>query len=229
MKYLSVLLFIAFMAAGLGAQTPGQIPEVVLLELSGRVEVKTPGSAEWVPAGAGMRIEQAAIISTGFRSTALLALGNSTIVIQPLTRLSLEEILAQQGNEQVNVYLRTGRVRAEVRPPAGGTANFSVRSPTVTASVRGTVFDFDTVNIKVAEGRVEFAGATGSLALVREGESSSVNEVSSTVSAPVEEKSAALAPALPPGTETGAAATSGGAAVNSRGALDLTVTLESAP
>jgi hypothetical protein len=229
MKYLSALLLIAFTAAGVTAQTPGQIPEAVLLELSGRVEVKTPGSTEWVPAVAGMTIEQAALISTGFKSTALLALGNSTIVIQPLTRLSLEEIIEQQGNEQVNVYLRTGRVRAEVRPPAGGTINFTVRSPIVTASVRGTVFDFDTVNINVAEGRVEFAGPTGSLALVREGESSSVNEVSSTVSAPVEEKTAALAPALPPGTETGTAAAGSTAAVNSPGSLNLTVTLESAP
>jgi hypothetical protein len=177
-----------------------------------------------------MTIEQAALISTGFKSTALLDLGNSTIVIQPLTRLSLEEIIEQQGNEQVNVYLRSGRVRAEVRPPTGGTINFSVRSPTVTASVRGTVFDFDTVNIKVAEGRVEFAGPTGSLALVRAGESSSVNEAGSTVSAPVEEKTAALVPALPPGTETAVAAAGGGtAAVNSQGSLNLTVTLESAP
>jgi hypothetical protein len=174
-----------------------------------------------------MTIPEAALVSTGFRSTAILALGNSTIVIQPLTRLSLEEIIERQGNEQVNVYLRTGRVRAEVRPPAGGKVDFTVRAPTVTASVRGTVFDFDTVNLNVAEGRVEFSGATGSLALVREGETSSVDESRSTVSAPVEEKAAALSPG--PGTETEAAATGGGAApVNPQGSLDLTLILEPA-
>jgi hypothetical protein len=99
-----------------------------------------------------------------------------------------------------------------------------------TAAVRGTVFDFDTVNLNVTEGRVEFAGATGSLALVRQGEASSVNEISSTVSAPVEEKTAALSPALPPGMETeAAAADSGTATVNPHGSLDLTVTLEPVP
>jgi hypothetical protein len=99
-----------------------------------------------------------------------------------------------------------------------------------TASVRGTIFDFDTVNLNVAEGRVEFAGATGSLALVREGETSSVDEIRSTVSAPVEEKAAALSPALPPGTETGAMAAGGGTApVNPQGSLDLAVILEPAP
>jgi hypothetical protein len=230
MKYVNVFLFIAFTAAGIAAQTPGQKPQAVLRELSGRVEVMMPGSAEWVPAGAGMTIEQAALVSTGFRSTAILALGNSTIVIQPLTRLSLEEIIERQGNEQVNVYLRTGRVRAEVRPPARGKTDFTVRSPVVTASVRGTVFDFDTVNLNVTEGRVEFTSATGSLALVREGETSSADEIRSTVRAPVEEKAAALSPALPPGTEAGTMTAGGGTApVNPQGSLDLTVTLEPAP
>jgi hypothetical protein len=230
MKYLNILLFIAFTAAGIAAQTPGQKPGAILRELSGRVEVMTPGSAEWVPAGAGMTIEQTTLVSTGFKSTAVLVLGNSTIVIQPLTRLSLEEIIERQGNEQVDVYLRTGRVWAEVRPPDGRKTEFTVRSPMAVASVRGTVFDFDTVNLNVAEGRVEFTGVTGSLALVREGEASSVDEISSTVSAPVEEKTAALSPALPPGTETGTAAAGGGAApVNPQGSLDMTVTLEPAP
>jgi hypothetical protein len=230
MKQVNVLLFIAFTAAGVAAQTPGQKPEAILRELNGRVEVMTPGSAEWNPAETGMTIPEAALISTGFRSTAILALGNSMIVIQPLTRLSLEEIIERQGNEQVNVYLRTGRVRAEVRPPAGGKADFTVRSPVVTASVRGTIFDFDTVNLNVAEGRVEFIGATGSLAVVREGEASSADEIRSTVSAPVEEKAAALSPALPPGMETGPVASGSGAApVNPQGSLDLTLILEQTP
>jgi hypothetical protein len=230
MNYVNLLLFIAFTAADIAAQTPGQNPEATLKELSGRVEVMMPGSAEWVPAGADMTIAQATLVSTGFRSTAILALGNSTIVIQPLTRLSLEEIIERQGNEQVNVYLRAGRVRAEVRPPAGGKIDFTVRSPIATASVRGTVFDFDTVNLNVAEGRVEFSSTTGSLALVREGETSSIDEIRSTVSAPAEEKTAALSPSLPPGMETGPVASGGGTApVNPQGSLDLTIILEPAP
>jgi hypothetical protein len=229
MKYLNTLLFIAFATACIAAQTPEQKPDAILRELSGRVEVMLPGSAEWLPAEAGMTIEQAALVSTGFKSTTILSLGNSTIVIQPLTQLSLEEIIERQGNELVNVYLRTGRVRAEIRPPTGGNVDFTVRSPAASASVRGTVFDFDTVNLNVAEGRVEFTGITGSLALVREGETSSVNETSSTVSAPVEEKTAVFAPVLTPGMETKAAITGGGSPPNSQGSLDLTLFLESSP
>jgi hypothetical protein len=232
MKYLTCLAFVILTAAGLSAQMPGQRPPAILRELNGRVEVKLSGSAEWIPAEADMPVEQATLISTGFKSTALLALGNSTIIIQPLTRLSLEEIVEQGGNEQVNVYLQAGRVRAEVRPPVGGTTDFTIRSPIATASVRGTAFDFDTVNLNVTEGRVQFAGATGSMVPVRKGETSSVNEVSATVTAPREEQAAAFTPALPPGTDTGGAATRGPPAgngmipSNSQGTLDLTVTLE---
>jgi hypothetical protein len=190
----------AFIAAGLGAQ----IPVAVLRELSGRVEIKTPGSDEWVPAQAGMTLEQAALISTGFRSTALLALGNSTLLIQPLTRLSLEEILALQGNEQVRVYLRTGRIRAEIQPPSGGTIDFTVRGPSVSASVRGTVFEFDTVNINVGEGRVLYTSLTGSQASVRAGERSTVDEKTYTLTAPREETALRFAPDLPPGSDAGA-------------------------
>jgi hypothetical protein len=227
MKYLTGLALVMLIAAGLSAQTPGQKPGATLRELSGRVEIKPPGSAVWVPAEEGMALEKAAVISTGFKSAALLVLENSTISIQPLTRLSLEEILERQGNEQVDVYLRTGRVRAEVRPPAGGKIEFTVRSPIATAAVRGTVFDFDMVNLTVAEGRVQFAAAAGSPVPVRAGESSSVNEAVNTASAPREEQAAALAPALPLGTETGGAATNNGAApANLQGALDLALILE---
>jgi hypothetical protein len=223
MRCFSVLLFAILVSAGIAAQTP----TATLRELNGRVEVMVPGSADWVLAEPGMRIEGAALVSTGFRSTAILALGNSTITVQPLTRLSLEEIVERQGSEQISVYLRTGRVRAEVRPPVAGKTDFTIRSPIATASVRGTVFDFDTVNLRVAEGRVEFTGSTGSMALVRRGETSSAHEISSRVSVPAEERIEALAPASLLGTDTGDAAE--GAAPSPPGSLELTLILESAP
>jgi hypothetical protein len=230
MKYLTGVAFVMLIAAGLSAQTPGEKPEATLRELSGRVEIKLPGSAAWIPAEEGMAVEKTAVISTGFKALALLVLENSAISIQPLTRLSLEEIIERQGNEQVDVYLRTGRVRAEIRPPVGGRIEFTVRSPIATAAVRGTVFDFDTVNLAVAEGRVQFAGAAGSPVPVRGGESSSVNEAVSRASAPREEQAVALAPALPPGMETGSMAANNGAApANPQGALDLALILESVP
>jgi hypothetical protein len=189
-----VLLFALLRASFLCAQDSG----AVIQELSGRVEVQAPGSS-WVPASVGMVLEKAARISTGFDSSALIALGASTIRVRQLTRLTLEEIAALEGA----LYLEAGRIRAEVTAPGGGTMDFSVRSPIVTASVRGTSFEFDTINLSVGEGWVRYVSTTGSRAAVRPGERSMVNERTYVVSAPREEAVRSLAPALPPGSEAG--------------------------
>jgi hypothetical protein len=127
-------------------------------------------------------------------------------MVRPLTRLSIEELSALRDTEQVGLFLRTGKVRAEVTPPANGRTNFTVRSLQATNSVRGTVFEFDTVQLTVDEGRVWFfPNAGGSAALVRAGESSAYLEAVVMVSPP-HAIIDTLRPELPPGTENGAAA-----------------------
>jgi hypothetical protein len=74
------------------------------------------------------------------------------------------------GNaENVSLNLDTGRIRVDVAPPAGQMTNFTVRSPNATASVRGTSFEFDTINLKVEEGRVIFSGNNGIPVIITEG------------------------------------------------------------
>jgi hypothetical protein len=135
----------------------GEDVKASIREYSGDVQVKAPGG-EWVPAQTGMSLDSSSMISTGFRSTAFLVLGNSTIVVRPLTRLSLEELASLGNDEKIALNLRVGRVRATVLPPDLGSIEFEVISPMVTASVRGTVFEFDTVNLTVQSGTVAFTG-----------------------------------------------------------------------
>jgi hypothetical protein len=149
--------------------------EAFIREINGVVEVKAPGQAAWVPARAGQRLEQAALISTGFRSSALITVGNSTITVRPLTRLTLEELSEREGNEQVSINLRAGRVRADVAPSAGRRTDFTVRSPIATASVRGTSFEFDGVRLSVEEGRVYVASGNTGGAYVSAGHTVSTN------------------------------------------------------
>jgi len=153
---LTVVLFI-ITAAFVFAQNQ----TAVIKEITGAVELKTSGSSEWTPAKTGDAIEKKTIVSTSFRSTAVLTVGNSTITVRPLTRLSLEELIILNQSETVNVNLNTGRVRVEVKPPAGTRADFTVQSPTTTASVRGTEFEMDTASIQVLEGKVSFASVEG--------------------------------------------------------------------
>jgi hypothetical protein len=203
-------------------------------EITGTVELKAQGGADWVPGKAGDRVFPNTVISAGFRSTALLAIGTSTIVIQPLTRLTLEELLGQDETEQVHLSLRTGRIRANVTPPVGGHIGFTVRSPIAIASVRGTAFDFDTLNLQVSEGTVSFAPAQGAASsrpvLVRAGESSRMDLDSGRAVSPMAAVEISRIPPALPGQNASSAASPKAAIPqepNTRGSLVVNVTLES--
>jgi hypothetical protein len=182
--------------------------EAVIKNITGSVEVKSSKDAQWVKAKIGDVLGKNSYISTGFKSNAIIAVGNSNLTVRSLTQLSLDELQKTGSSEQVALNLRTGRVRADVKPPAGGKVDFTVRSPSATASVRGTVFDFDTVNLNVREGTVAFSGSTGWTVLVSEGGSSEVNVETGKTSEPMEVAVAALDPVLPAGAaESGVSVT----------------------
>jgi hypothetical protein len=151
MKKLWLILFT--LSAGL---LFAQNPQAVIREMSGTVELKKSGSADWAAAKEGDSIGKDTVISTGFKSMAVLAAGNSTIMVRPLTRLSLAELMSRNETETVNVSLSTGRIRVDVKPPAGSRADFTVQTPTATASVRGTSFEMNTMSIQVLEGSVNY-------------------------------------------------------------------------
>jgi len=156
----------------------------VIRDLTGEVELKRLGSSAFVPASAGDAVSSNTIISTGFRSTAIIVIGSSVITVRPLTRLTLAEIQSAENTENVNVNLQTGRVRVEVKPPAGTKTNLNVQSPSATASVRGTTFEMDTHNLNGIEGKILLSGVSGAGVLVTGGNSSSIN-IDGTVSDPV--------------------------------------------
>jgi hypothetical protein len=189
---LTILMMITAGTAALYAQSP----RAFIRDIQGTVEVKAPESSVWTAAAKGQELTPETLVSTGFRSAALIGIGNSTILVRPLTRLSLGEIRAAADAEQVDIQLRAGRIQANVKPPAAGSVNFTVRSPTATASVRGTVFEFDTVKLRVDEGRVSFSGADNTAVYVAAGQSSSPDPVSGRTAVPVDTAGASVP--LPP-------------------------------
>ena len=171
-------------------------------ELSGTVELKQAGQIRFVPAKTGDAVAQDTIISTGLKSTALIAVGSTIITVRPLTRLSLSEISSAAGTETINVNLQAGRVRVDVNPPAGTRASMSVQSPNATASVRGTSFDFDTKVVRVTEGTVAFKANRGKVMLVNAGDTSQIAEREKALD-PIETKAAELQPLPPAGSGSG--------------------------
>jgi hypothetical protein len=195
MKKAGLGLVLAMGAALLGAQTAR------IQQIRGTVEVKAPGAAEWRAAETGQVLDAASVISTGIKSTALVSIGNSTVVVRALTRLSLEEIAAAQNDERVLVNLWVGRIKADVKPPAGGKVNFAVRSPSITASVRGTVFDFDGIRLEVEEGRVYLGGENAAGVYVSAGHTAAADAGTGKTAAVIETIKEALSPAPPAGVD----------------------------
>jgi hypothetical protein len=193
-KAVFVFLGMVF-AVSVFAQNGGTLRGVIQ-ELNGTVEVKQSAASPWTPAVAGMSLDKDASISTGIRSSALIKLGDSLVSVKPLSRIRLEDLAASRGTADVALFLQAGRVRAKVAPPAGGgKVNFQVRSPSVTASVRGTEFNMDPGNVQMISGSLSFAGADGVPVLVSAGQSASAGPGGTTASRN-------LSPALPVGART---------------------------
>jgi len=196
MKRIFIFTVILFCAIQVFAQNG------MIKELSGTVEIKRAGQVNFIAAKAGDQVASDTIISTGFKSTALVVVGNVVLTVRPLTRLSLSEISASAGTETVNVNLQTGRVRVDVDPPAGTRSNTTIRGPTATASVRGTSFEFDTQVLVVLEGTVTFQGTTGTAMLVSAGSYSEVNATGQAAD-PIDTGAAEFQPPPMPGAQSG--------------------------
>jgi len=164
-KLLFVLLFFLFTY-----NVYAQINAVAKVQsISGNVEIKKPGSAVWEKAEVGQIIDPKTTVSTGFKSEVIIKTETTEIKVRPLTRLSLDELEANEDSEIFNISLQTGRLRIEVNPPAGLRASARFTSPSSVASVRGTVFEFSTINLIVIEGSVEFSGSSGAAVIVDAG------------------------------------------------------------
>jgi hypothetical protein len=160
------------LASALFAQSPA-----TLKEATGKVEVRIAGGA-WRPAVVGMKLEMGAFISTGFSSTALLDLGTSTLNVAPLTRMQLVDLVARQGSVSTSLFLKVGKVRAEVKSVKGVRQDFTLKGPQATAAVRGTQFVFDGLTVDVVNGVVQFTNTRGQYRDVSAGEGSSTNGTS---------------------------------------------------
>jgi len=215
MKKTVLALFL--MITGLGAFAQNG----TIRELSGTVELKNPGAVNYVSAKTGDTVNQETVVSTGFKSTALIQVGSALLTVRPLTRLTLTEISTSSGSETINVNLQAGRVRVDLNPPVRTKTAMSVSSPSATASVRGTSFEFDTRNLYVNHGTVSFKGSRGAGVLVNAGSSSQIKENGKAVN-PIETRNGNLRPPAPVGSDNGGGASGGTPAVENG---DFSITL----
>ncbi|MCL2069789.1 MAG: FecR family protein [Treponema sp.] len=187
----SLLIFTCYL---LPAQTG------VIRELTGTVEISAAGGA-FVPAAIGAVLAQNAVISTGFRSSALIEVGSTFLAVRPLSRMTLTEISSMAGTETLGVNLQAGRVRVEINPPPGTRSSMEIISPMAVASVRGTSFDFDTRNLYVHSGNVIFKGTRSQGTPIGAGSSSSIGTKGIAINPVAIGPAMFLRPQLPSGTQ----------------------------
>ena len=131
MKHIHIILLLLIATASLFANTSGEV-----MAIKGKVEVQKDG--QWRPAQKGELLDSGVLVSTGFKSELTLKVDGSTIVVQPLTRLRLDEIVNKGDTLSSKVYLDMGSIKANVKAAETKKVSFTVRTPVATASVRGT-------------------------------------------------------------------------------------------
>lgn len=174
--FLAVLLF--FVVANSFAQN------AIVKSVTGKVEYSTNGST-WNDLKENMTLAKGSLISTSFKSTAVIAINDSLVHVKPLSRMSLDELTKTQGEVQTDLYLVSGKVQVEVKPRTKNEViTFNVKSAVATASVRGTGFIFDGTSLLVNHGKVSLQARNGFERSVYGGEFSKVSK-NGKVSAPI--------------------------------------------
>ncbi len=173
MRQSAITLLLILSAAAAFGQARATVESV-----SGSVEIRSPGGS-WQAAEEGRQLDLGTTVSTGFNSRARLRLANSTVDVAPLTRMTVEELVETSDTVTTDLFVRVGRVRANVRTTEGIQNDFRLRSSTATASVRGTDFSFDTKRTSVTEGTVNVANFVGRSTNVPQGGSAVIQQFGS--------------------------------------------------
>ncbi len=143
-----------------------------VVSVTGKVELQS-GSG-WAPLRSGDTIESGLIISTGFRAQAVLQVAGSNIVVNQLTRLTLEQLTETNDSHESEVFLDLGSINADVQRAQNKRVGFVVNTPVATASVRGTSFYMTRNTLSVSSGSIDFSGLNGKTVSVPAGNSSKV-------------------------------------------------------
>ena len=157
---------------GLGQEAPASKqsrPPVVVLEIENTLEVRRSGAAVWDPGRTNQILLPGDRLRTGERSRAVLRLSNLTLI--RIGELSVLEVPEPEPTERIGLNIFKGIFYFFHRDKPG---DFQIRTPTVSATVRGTEFNVEVAEdnktvLALLDGEVEATNEFGSVQ-VRTGE-----------------------------------------------------------
>ena len=124
--------------------------------VSGKVEVQR--GDKWVPLQKGDSLSKSDTVSTGFQSEAKIKIMDTVMYLGPVTRITLEELSTKGNTDNVNVYLKTGAARSQVKHVDNKRVNYQVHTAVAVASCRGTDWVIDSNNkVLCIEGMIAVA------------------------------------------------------------------------
>jgi hypothetical protein len=147
---------------------------VTLSNVSRKVEVSRNESG-WEPATNGMVLHDGDRIHTGFKSGVTLNFPEgSRAHVQAMALLVIDEVSkGPDGAFRTRLTLATGEVKSQVNRSTGARGDFQVKTPTTTASVRGTKFsvayDGTATTVAVTESSVGVTANGGATVVVPAG------------------------------------------------------------
>jgi hypothetical protein len=139
-------------------------------ESRGSVQFRLPGATTWSALTVGSVLPEGAVVVSGTTGRAVIDAGNTTIVVEPLSRITIEAARIAPDDERAALSMPYGRINATVRRADNRGMDFRVFTPISTAAVRGTEFDYDGFALSVTEGDVAFTNRIGQAHSVRAGQ-----------------------------------------------------------
>lgn len=165
---LGMLLFIvAISPTASWATEPGNAK---VISVSGEATVLLPQTFDWKPLEVGASLPQETQIRTGSEAQALIEFQpghRSQIAGGSFVTLSELVYAPEQGQEKTTVDLAVGKILSNVKRLRTSDSEYSVRTPTASAAVRGTVYEVSydpstrETKVKVLEGLIRLESRLG--------------------------------------------------------------------
>lgn len=163
-----------------GASSPIAAQEATIKSIDGDAEVKFGEDGEFEEAEEGMKLNRGDYLTTGFMSEVVLEFDDAEVTVGQLTQLVLNEFFEEGNLRKTSLYMRIGSVEAHVKPKAAIRSDFNVVTPTVTASVRGSIQIVKTdafgTTVEFTQGHGVATGANGQSVQVGTGDQAEATE-----------------------------------------------------
>ncbi|HOC92484.1 MAG TPA: FecR domain-containing protein [bacterium] len=111
-----------------------------IANVKGTVSVKQSGQKDWAPAAVRMELKEGDELKTDAGSTAIIRMDDGTMVkVGPLATMKMDKLDKTGAASKTNIDMGSGKTWSRVNK-LNEQSDFSIKTPTAVAGVRGTFF-----------------------------------------------------------------------------------------